>query len=67
MEDAIGELERYTMGYVDGYLHDGREMLRELIHPGIQVSRLDVSQLTEGIYMVHLGESQQAQRLVIQR
>ena len=46
---------------------DGREMLRELIHPGIQVSRLDVSQLTEGIYMVHLGESQQAQRLVIQR
>jgi molecular chaperone DnaJ len=29
VEDAIGELERYTMGYVDGYLHDGREMLRE--------------------------------------
>ena len=23
------ELERYTMGYVDNYLHDGREMLRE--------------------------------------
>jgi molecular chaperone DnaJ len=22
-------LERYTMGYVDSYLHDGREMLRE--------------------------------------
>ncbi len=29
VDDAIGELERYTMGYVDGYLHDGREMLRE--------------------------------------
>jgi molecular chaperone DnaJ len=27
--DALGELERYTMGYVDSYLHDGREMLRE--------------------------------------
>jgi hypothetical protein len=26
-----------------------------------------VSHLTEGVYMVHLGESQQAQRLVIQR
>jgi hypothetical protein len=46
---------------------DGREMLRELIHPGIQVARLDGSHLTEGVYMVHLGESQQAQRLVIQR
>ena len=29
VEDALVELERYTMGYVDGYLHDGREMLRE--------------------------------------
>lgn len=29
VEDALTELERYTMGYVDGYLHDGREMLRE--------------------------------------
>ena len=29
VEDALGELERYSMGYVDGYLHDGREMLRE--------------------------------------
>ncbi len=29
VEDAIGELDRYTMGYVDNYLHDGREMLRE--------------------------------------
>ena len=46
---------------------DGREMFRELIHPGIRVSRLDVSHLTEGVYMVHLGEDQQAQRLVIQR
>ena len=46
---------------------DGREMLRELIHPGIQVARLDVSHLTEGVYIVHWGESQQAQRLVIQR
>jgi molecular chaperone DnaJ len=22
-------MERYTMGYVDSYLHDGREMLSE--------------------------------------
>ena len=29
VEDALTELERYTMGYVDNYLHDGREMLRE--------------------------------------
>ena len=29
VEDAMKELERYTMGYVDNYLHDGREMLRE--------------------------------------
>ena len=27
--DALVELERYTMGYVDSYLRDGREMLRE--------------------------------------
>ena len=46
---------------------DGREMLRELIHPGIQVSHLDVSHLPEGVYMVYLGESTKAQRLVIQR
>ena len=32
VEDAINELERYTMGYVDSYLHDGREMLREAKH-----------------------------------
>jgi len=29
VKDAINELNRYTMGYVDNYLHDGREMLRE--------------------------------------
>ena len=29
VEDALTELERYTMGYVDSYLHDGREMLRK--------------------------------------
>ncbi len=29
VQDALVELERYTMGYVDSYLHDGREMLRE--------------------------------------
>ena len=29
VEDAVTELERYTLGYVDSYLHDGREMLRE--------------------------------------
>jgi len=29
VQDALRELERYTLGYVDGYLGDGREMLRE--------------------------------------
>lgn len=29
VQDALGELERYTLGYVDDYLRDGREMLRE--------------------------------------
>ena len=29
VQDALVELERYTMGYVDSYLHDGTEMLRE--------------------------------------
>tara|TARA_B100000700_G_C14682065_1_gene685843 strand:+ start:49 stop:756 length:708 start_codon:yes stop_codon:yes gene_type:complete len=28
VEDALNEFERYTMGYVDSYLNDGREMLR---------------------------------------
>ncbi|WP_413389635.1 J domain-containing protein [Prochlorococcus marinus] len=26
VEDGINELERYTMGYVDNYLHDGKAM-----------------------------------------
>ena len=29
VQDAVVELERYTAGYVDDYLRDGREMLRE--------------------------------------
>jgi molecular chaperone DnaJ len=29
VQDALVELQRYTMGYVDSYLRDGREMLRE--------------------------------------
>ncbi|MCT0205606.1 J domain-containing protein [Synechococcus sp. CS-602] len=29
VQDALAEFERYTLGYVDNYLHDGREMLRE--------------------------------------
>ena len=29
VEDAVNELERFTMGYVDNYLNDGREMFRE--------------------------------------
>ena len=29
VQDAVVDLERYTMGYVDSYLRDGREMLRE--------------------------------------
>jgi molecular chaperone DnaJ len=29
VQDALAELERYTMGYVDSYLRDGREMMRE--------------------------------------
>ena len=37
VQDALAELERYTMGYVDGYLHDGREMLREA---GLRLQRL---------------------------
>ena len=27
VEDGINELERYTMGYVDSYLHDGKSMI----------------------------------------
>jgi len=29
VEDGLNELERYTMGYVDSYLHDGRSMIKE--------------------------------------
>tara|TARA_Y100001968_G_C19346434_1_gene712298 strand:+ start:214 stop:906 length:693 start_codon:yes stop_codon:yes gene_type:complete len=29
VQDAIEELERYTQGYVDNYLHDGSEMIRD--------------------------------------
>ena len=29
VSDSLVELDRYTMGYVDAYLHDGREMLGE--------------------------------------
>ena len=46
---------------------DGREMMRELIRPGMQMRRLDVSQLAAGVFMVQLGKNQQVQRLVIQR
>jgi molecular chaperone DnaJ len=29
VNDALSDLERYTMGYVDSYLRDGRELLRK--------------------------------------
>ncbi|MEY3735968.1 MAG: hypothetical protein RLZZ624_1027 [Cyanobacteriota bacterium] len=29
VQDAVADLERYTLGYVDSYLRDGRELLRE--------------------------------------
>ena len=29
VQDGLAELERYTMGYVDSYLHDARELLRQ--------------------------------------
>ena len=29
VKDALVDLERYTMGYVDSYLRDGRELMRE--------------------------------------
>tara|TARA_Y100001968_G_C19222900_1_gene650628 strand:- start:112 stop:822 length:711 start_codon:yes stop_codon:yes gene_type:complete len=29
VQDSLTEFERYTMGYVDNYLHDGKEMLKE--------------------------------------
>ena len=31
VQDAFAELERYTAGYVDSYLHDGGEMIREAL------------------------------------
>ena len=29
VEDGLNEIERYTMGYVDNYLHDGKSMITE--------------------------------------
>jgi molecular chaperone DnaJ len=29
VKDALNDLERYTLGYVDSYLRDGRELLRK--------------------------------------
>ena len=29
VEDGLNELERYTFGYVDNYLHDGKSMIEE--------------------------------------
>lgn len=29
VKDALADLERYTLGYVDSYLRDGRELLRK--------------------------------------
>jgi molecular chaperone DnaJ len=29
VKDALADLERYTLGYVDSYLRDGRELLRQ--------------------------------------
>ena len=29
VEDGLNELERYTFGYVDNYLHDGKSMMTE--------------------------------------
>ncbi len=37
VEDSVNEFERYTMGYVDEYLHDGKEMLREAKQIRIQL------------------------------
>ena len=37
VEDGLNELERYTMGYVDNYLNDGREMLREAKQKRLQL------------------------------
>ena len=29
VEDALDQLDRYTQGYVDNYLFDGKEMMKE--------------------------------------
>ncbi len=29
VQDGLNELDRYTMGYVDNYLHDGKAMIKE--------------------------------------
>jgi len=29
VKDALSELDRYTQGYVDDYLFDGKEMIKE--------------------------------------
>ena len=29
VKDALSELDRYTQGYVDNYLFDGKEMIKE--------------------------------------
>ena len=44
VKDALTELERYTMGYVDSYLHDGRELLRQarLRRQSLQAQRRDL-------------------------
>jgi molecular chaperone DnaJ len=43
VKDALVELERYTMGYVDSYLHDGRELIRQarLRRQALQAQRRD--------------------------
>jgi molecular chaperone DnaJ len=44
VKDALSELERYTLGYVDSYLHDGRELLRQarLRRQGLQAQRREL-------------------------
>ena len=44
VKDALVELERYTMGYVDSYLHDGRELIRQarLRRQALQAQRRDL-------------------------
>ena len=44
VKDGLTDLERYTMGYVDSYLHDGRELLRQarLRRQALQAQRRDL-------------------------